>query len=566
VKLTAKDGNKLTVIRGFQGAAKAWEAGTTISRNFTAYDHDAFAANINTLHEGLIGAESQIGETNTELNALKEDVSGITEQTGELREYVDEQDEAVLLAAQTYADGKADTAQEAAIGESKAYTDSAVGELKEYTDTSLAEGLAEKLSLSGGAMLGKLYAAPSGIENAGFSFGAGIAPVTPENGDMWATPTGLFAQINGETRDLFAKPSNAGTPAIPIPSVKYRRTKTTQERIAHIVLGRAEMTAIALDNGIVLLVGGVDDKNRIDGNMMKISVRSGWRESLASMPTPRIKTGVAFDGELVYVIGGRDRHGRIVSTVEAYSVLLNTWVTLPDISVPREGCRVIDCGEKLYCIGGRIGKAKAVDTVEVYDKSTRTWSALAPMTTPRFAFGTRLFNEAAVCMGGEMREGIVGTNESLSTKTNTWMALCDMPEGQTAFDIEMHNGVMCGIGGRSLSGASHHLFCYIPAANTWQDGDEADVYDGAAGLSLEGGIYSFGGRSLTETPDAAAMKYRPGRIKVLPVASGDTVWSMTEIFTDTQRIEPESEVEIRSGDMLYTDADFEYGWIRKGGD
>jgi len=49
VRLTAKDGNKLTVIRGFQNTARAWNEGTTIARNFTAYDHDAFAGNIRTL-------------------------------------------------------------------------------------------------------------------------------------------------------------------------------------------------------------------------------------------------------------------------------------------------------------------------------------------------------------------------------------------------------------------------------------------------------------------------------------------------------------------------------------
>jgi hypothetical protein len=52
VKLTAKDGNQLTVVRGFQGAAKAWSAGTSVSRNFTAYDHDTFRANVETLADG----------------------------------------------------------------------------------------------------------------------------------------------------------------------------------------------------------------------------------------------------------------------------------------------------------------------------------------------------------------------------------------------------------------------------------------------------------------------------------------------------------------------------------
>ena len=36
VKVTGKNGNTLTVERGFQGSAQAWEAGIKISRNFTA--------------------------------------------------------------------------------------------------------------------------------------------------------------------------------------------------------------------------------------------------------------------------------------------------------------------------------------------------------------------------------------------------------------------------------------------------------------------------------------------------------------------------------------------------
>lgn len=41
------DGNDLTdVTRGFQGAAKAWNAGTKVARNFTAYDYDALRENV----------------------------------------------------------------------------------------------------------------------------------------------------------------------------------------------------------------------------------------------------------------------------------------------------------------------------------------------------------------------------------------------------------------------------------------------------------------------------------------------------------------------------------------
>lgn len=49
VKLIEKDGNKLTVERGFQGTAIPWNTGATIARNFTEYDYRAFKENIEDL-------------------------------------------------------------------------------------------------------------------------------------------------------------------------------------------------------------------------------------------------------------------------------------------------------------------------------------------------------------------------------------------------------------------------------------------------------------------------------------------------------------------------------------
>jgi hypothetical protein len=54
IKVTANDNGALTVIRGFQGVAKEWLAGTVIARNFTEYDHDAFKVNIEYLTTQLL--------------------------------------------------------------------------------------------------------------------------------------------------------------------------------------------------------------------------------------------------------------------------------------------------------------------------------------------------------------------------------------------------------------------------------------------------------------------------------------------------------------------------------
>ena len=51
VLMTEKNSNTLTVTRGVEGTAKAWDAGTQICRTITAYDLDAFKSNIEDLDD-----------------------------------------------------------------------------------------------------------------------------------------------------------------------------------------------------------------------------------------------------------------------------------------------------------------------------------------------------------------------------------------------------------------------------------------------------------------------------------------------------------------------------------
>lgn len=61
---------------------------------------------------------------------------------------------------------------------------------------------------AGGALTGKLTTTPSTTNNAGFSVAPGVAPLTPSDGDMWTTSSGLYVQINGAT----VGPITAGLP------------------------------------------------------------------------------------------------------------------------------------------------------------------------------------------------------------------------------------------------------------------------------------------------------------------------------------------------------------------
>lgn len=52
VLLLSKNANELTVQRGFDGSASVWPIYTSIARVFTAYDYEAFKANIEELISG----------------------------------------------------------------------------------------------------------------------------------------------------------------------------------------------------------------------------------------------------------------------------------------------------------------------------------------------------------------------------------------------------------------------------------------------------------------------------------------------------------------------------------
>lgn len=48
IKVVAKAGSAITVVRGFQGVAKSWNTGSIIARNFTEYDYEALRDNLKT--------------------------------------------------------------------------------------------------------------------------------------------------------------------------------------------------------------------------------------------------------------------------------------------------------------------------------------------------------------------------------------------------------------------------------------------------------------------------------------------------------------------------------------
>lgn len=100
IKVVSKDGSAITVVRGFQGIAKPWPAGSIIARNFTEYDYNALMENIQTLREDI--------DTN------ENDILNLMSYVGDLESLdTDEKENIVLALNEIYQDLKSHKAENA---------------------------------------------------------------------------------------------------------------------------------------------------------------------------------------------------------------------------------------------------------------------------------------------------------------------------------------------------------------------------------------------------------------------------------------------------------------------
>ncbi|MDR1209955.1 MAG: hypothetical protein LBK41_06545 [Clostridiales bacterium] len=84
VLLTAVNDGILTVSRAFQNAARSWPDGTSVARNFTAYDHEAFRANVSENASGIATAKSQLSELQGVVSGALDSVNGLNDSVNTL--------------------------------------------------------------------------------------------------------------------------------------------------------------------------------------------------------------------------------------------------------------------------------------------------------------------------------------------------------------------------------------------------------------------------------------------------------------------------------------------------
>jgi uncharacterized repeat protein (TIGR01451 family) len=165
---------------------------------------------------------------------------------------------------------------------------------------------------------------------------------------------------------------------------------------------RQGQTATLLQNGKVLVAGGVNDAGVYLSSAELYDPGAGTWSSAGSMSTPRSgDTATLLASGKVLVAGGFVPSIGVLSSAELYDPAANTWTLTGSMTDTRHGftATLLPSGEVLAAGGG--DSSIVVASAELYDPTTGKWSATGTMVGgPRWLHAATLLASGEVLVAG----------------------------------------------------------------------------------------------------------------------------------------------------------------------
>ena len=287
----------------------------------------------------------------------------------------------------------------------------------------------------------------------------------------------------------------------------YNPNKNRWTLIAPMHVGRAGALAVTLNNGEVLVTGGLGNAGVLTSCELYNPANNTWTMT-GSMSQPRFDHQIILlnDGD-VFVVGG-DFGGTENNVTETYHTSTGTWVTDAPQSLSRADMIAVKLPNGNVLVAG--GHTSKVETLvsEIYNSSSNTWTQTGPLNTPHGdAGGVLLNNKFVLIVGGyttyndaDATIQYLYTSELFNITSNTWKMTGDMnlPRGEIGLNI-----VRLGNGGVLVPGGNYQpekgqttAELYNPVNGTWAMAGTMSVPHGEGAMSTlltNGKALAFGG-------------------------------------------------------------------------
>lgn len=170
---------------------------------------------------------------------------------------------------------------------------------------------------------------------------------------------------------------------------------------------RTDHTATLLNNGKVLVAGGVDGSNNVLASAELYNPRTGTWSLTGSMQTPRTNfiARRLSNGE-VLAAGGIDNYADpSLTSAELYNPATGTWSAIANMNVGRENftATLLNNGEVLVAGGDNNNGQPYISplaSAELYNPTTGTWALTGSMHTARFNQTATLLTDGEVLVAG----------------------------------------------------------------------------------------------------------------------------------------------------------------------
>jgi N-acetylneuraminic acid mutarotase len=207
----------------------------------------------------------------------------------------------------------------------------------------------------------------------------------------------------------------------------YDPSTNTWQRLAGLQFSHIQHTTTRLNDGRLLVVGGLDEKGQVNGAVELYDPNENRWTTVASLATPRAgHRAVLLDDGRVAIIGGSNKDGALTS-IEIFDPQTNTWADGGQMQQSRAdhtATRLNDGG--ILIVGGEGSAARS--SAEIYYPQTRQSNAIAAPISGRAEHSATLLADGSVVItGGRTANGeFQADGEIFNPSTMRWRRTANM--------------------------------------------------------------------------------------------------------------------------------------------